>query len=675
MDEGHDPFAKLKEQVTCPVCLDVFTQPKLLACTHAFCMDCINHLPVDLVDGENKIQCPTCREPTTLPRRGSTASLRPAFLINTLIELHHTAVKLPVAVTDKPKDNKCLKHDRSLEMYCDDCKQIQCAKCFSTDHRDHNCDFISDIIDKHRQEINDQLLPVTKQLSLVLDALHDLDTQQEHIATHAESVKSQIDALIDQLVQAIHQSGAKLKQNVNTLVQHKLNNISQKKEEGEMLSKLLKSCEQYVQDKLRNGSQQEILLEKNEMMERLRAVSQQLTLQQLQLKEKANIVFQHSGDVLEICGKIGEVSIESVVTNITPSGTTDKATNAYSSQYKSRMKLARNAVAIVGRPTNVDINVPNVNRLRRNILSCHLVADVGGAFTQCEIKHVEKEKYRVSFTAAHQGLYHIKVQIKGAYIPCDPCTIHAVPIIAAECTFFPAAIAATGSGLFAVCGGTSIAVMDKRGHVIHSSSSKGGGENTGICITPDNYIVVASSEAPHITKYTMDCTLVSSANTSQGNGPLRFYLPQSIAVSTSGHLYVCDTANQYIQVLNPDLTFSHMFGERGSGPGQFKHPCGIVIDSQDAIYVCDDLNHKVQKLSNNGTYIREFKAQHPQSIAIHYDILYIITRDDIVVYTTDGEVINNRLTLPDGKLSNREVTVDQEHVYVFDRNSKKIIVL
>ena len=130
MAEGPHLLVKLKEQVTCPVCLDVFKQPKILACTHAFCMNCINHLPVDLVDGDYKIYCPTCREPTTLPHNGSAASLRPAFYINTLMELHHTAVKLPVAVTDKPKDNKCLKHDRPLEMYCDDCpmeKKLACT--------------------------------------------------------------------------------------------------------------------------------------------------------------------------------------------------------------------------------------------------------------------------------------------------------------------------------------------------------------------------------------------------------------------------------------------------------------------------------------------------------------------------------------------------------------------
>ena len=124
---------------------------------------------------------------------------------------------------------------------------------------------------------------------------------------------------------------------------------------------------------------------------------------------------------------------------------------------------------------------------------------------------MEKEKYRISFTATHHGLYHVKVQVKGKDIPCDPCTIQVVPTINA--VHHPTAIATTTSGLLVVAGDTSIAVMDKEGHIISSFNRRGGGFNTGICVTPDNYILVVSSKAPHITKYTMDCTLVSTAKT------------------------------------------------------------------------------------------------------------------------------------------------------------------
>ena len=319
--------------------------------------------------------------------------------------------------------------------------------------------------------------------------------------------------------------------------------------------------------------------------------------------------------------------------------------------------------------------MPNVSWLKRNSLACCLVADVGGVSMKCEIKHVKKEKYHVSFTATHEGLYHIKVKSKETNIPCNPCTIQVVPSIQVE--FSPLAIATTTNGLLVVAGDACIAVMDKEGHVVSKYDSQSGG-NKGICITPDNYILVVRNKPPHIIKYTMDCALANIANTGNGNGPLQFNCSHNIHVSvgTSGHVYVCDTDNHRIQVLNPDLTFSHMFGEEGSGPGQFTHPRGIAIDSQDMVYVCDYSTYRIQKLSSNGAYISGFKLpSRPRYIAIDYNTLYITVRNTVAAYSTDGAVINKGFLLPDEKWSYKGVAVDDEHVYVCDYDNKKIILV
>ena len=109
--------------------------------------------------------------------------------------------------------------------------------------------------------------------------------------------------------------------------------------------------------------------------------------------------------------------------------------------------------------------------------------------------------------------------------------------------------------------------------------------------------------------YTMDYNTCISVD----SGLLQLDLPQGIAVSTSGHVYVCDTSNHCIQVLNPDLALSHKFGE-GNGEGRFIAPHGIAIDSQDTIYPCDYGNDRIQKLSSNGS---EFEVPSlPRHIAI-----------------------------------------------------------
>ncbi len=68
---------------------------------------------------------------------------------------------------------------------------------------------------------------------------------------------------------------------------------------------------------------------------------------------------------------------------------------------------------------------------------------------------------------------------------------------------------------------------------------------------------------------------------SASNGPLQFSRPRSIAINnTTGQVYVADCGNHRVQVVNANLTFSHMFGSRGYGQAQFQYPIGVAIDSQ-----------------------------------------------------------------------------------------------
>ncbi|XP_078573683.1 uncharacterized protein LOC144860388 [Branchiostoma floridae x Branchiostoma japonicum] len=45
------------EELTCSICLELFTRPKVLPCIHTFCQDCLQHH----ADGKDAFQCPICR--------------------------------------------------------------------------------------------------------------------------------------------------------------------------------------------------------------------------------------------------------------------------------------------------------------------------------------------------------------------------------------------------------------------------------------------------------------------------------------------------------------------------------------------------------------------------------------------------------------------------------------
>uniref|UniRef100_A0A1X7TIU2 RING-type domain-containing protein n=1 Tax=Amphimedon queenslandica TaxID=400682 RepID=A0A1X7TIU2_AMPQE len=78
---------KLEEELTCPVCLDHYTNPKTLPCLHSFCQHCLEGLPLDKKNETYYLSCPTCRHCTELPEEG-VGAFPVAFHLNHLKDVH-----------------------------------------------------------------------------------------------------------------------------------------------------------------------------------------------------------------------------------------------------------------------------------------------------------------------------------------------------------------------------------------------------------------------------------------------------------------------------------------------------------------------------------------------------------------------------------------------------------
>jgi hypothetical protein len=84
-----------------------------------------------------------------------------------------------------------------------------------------------------------------------------------------------------------------------------------------------------------------------------------------------------------------------------------------------------------------------------------------------------------------------------------------------------------------------------------------------------------------------------------------FNLPTSVAVDSTGNVYVADTYNQLIRKVTPAgvvTTFAGGAGAVGSVDGtgsiaRFYAPTGVAVDSADNVYVADTYNNTIRKVT------------------------------------------------------------------------------
>ena len=76
-----------------------------------------------------------------------------------------------------------------------------------------------------------------------------------------------------------------------------------------------------------------------------------------------------------------------------------------------------------------------------------------------------------------------------------------------------------------------------------------------------------------------------------------------------GKIFVTDSLNFRVQVLEPDGRFIHSFGKAGDSPGYFSRPKGVATDSHGHIYVVDALMHAVQIFNAKGELLIAFGEQ------------------------------------------------------------------
>ena len=303
--------------------------------------------------------------------------------------------------------------------------------------------------------------------------------------------------------------------------------------------------------------------------------------------------------------------------------------------------------AFVNQETSIDLSFPSKGippiSLSLGQLSCQLT-DPLNEQVPCSITSTQPGVCTVMYTPTIRGPHQLRIKIKDTDIQGSPFRVSVLPEadrVVMQHTITkvkdPQRVAVSKSGEVVVCHelGRCISVFNKKEE--KKLSFRSVGECSYVAITTyENHILAISNR--QIVKYTMEGKHVISVECTNDI----FHKPSGIAVHPSRKVIVTGSC---IQVLNPDLSHSHLFDVCSHGAvashvacdndgvvyaagrdcirsfsidGQCISKClynvipgtfivGICIDSTNTLYALDGYTNRMSVISNSGKFIKFLK--------------------------------------------------------------------
>lgn len=656
----------LMSEVTCPLCLDVFAEPKRLPCEHVYCKQCLHGLALRSMNGS--ISCPECRRETEIPKNDVT-TLPTAYQVNRLIEMYKVSlISVETEAPMSPQPSTCDLHkSQFLTSFCKSCKRWVCPDCVSVECaiKHHEYGLVDKMVESCQTDMEknrEPILVLHQQVSATLDAMV---TTEGEVLSAKEARLQRVESTFDAFSQIIANERRFCKESIEAFFRDQVSLNSVKRRE---LSKLLAKMELLTKsiDKTSNESRPEFLAayaEKEETLQLAKMAGSNPQSVPTQIPDM--IVELHNPSELESVCKIENLFhyahikpqpelVDTLILNKTSHFT------LHFGPYQTRTEGVVKIEDITGK-----------------------VCYNGGSVQSLCTEKTAPDKYSLSFVPIERGAHKLCVKYKDTLICGTPSPIYV--------TVEPEKLKKLSSTKIKNIVGmkyferrlylsereNGIVVFDPLAKSLSGIELKGAGE---IAVEKD-YFYVTDVTKHRLVKAERDGTIVKSVG-DRGNAPGEFKHPKGICLGNNNELYVCDMGNHRIQVFDKDLKFLRVIGEHGSSNGCFIFPGNLNLDEAGSLYVADQDNHRIQVLTTDGRHVCNIgrpgkkaggELNHPVSVAVHKGMVYVADRitKGISVFKTTGEFVT---VFGKGALSHPEcIAVDENgYIYVTDDRCKVV---
>ncbi|XP_049601455.1 E3 ubiquitin-protein ligase TRIM39 isoform X1 [Syngnathus scovelli] len=194
----------LEEELSCPVCCEIFKEPVVLKCSHSFCRACLQQF---WNKKKARRECPICRRKCSLTE--PTVSLALKNVADTfLVEQRRRADSAGATGLNGHWDEeqqqqqvvRCDSHGEVLKLFCLDDLEVLCCVCHtSKKHHGHRVCPLEEGAHDCKEALKKDLIPLKKNLRRLYEAKQECDDTTVHIKNQTQATEQHIKEEFQQL--------------------------------------------------------------------------------------------------------------------------------------------------------------------------------------------------------------------------------------------------------------------------------------------------------------------------------------------------------------------------------------------------------------------------------------------------------------------------------------------
>lgn len=604
MASGRTGLEELEDEITCSLCLLIFTEPRKLPCDHVFCTGCLEKMVNYRKD--NTIECPKCRKVSQIPH-GQVSKFPVAFQFNRLIGLHATLIEklrhASVSSIPELSPNLCEEHTtQALEMFCETCDEQICRDCvLKGKHKDHKTNYIERVAARVRGELEGFSVPLKEMERKVSVALEMVRKKQAEIRSHGDLLQETIDIAYAEIITKLQQEKESLEREAASKIQEKLRNIGQQVENIQDSKSELQTAISLIETAKQTTPDLELIASQTEIKSKIKMVETNFTSLNLKPCEGADIGIETS--TAEAHANIWRENsyIFSLADphkcKVAGSPLNCLETNTRGIIYVKL--LDTRGYSCTGRQS---LNV-QLNRIIDNTVGNIQISDHGAGM------------YEIAIQVATRGRYKLSVEVNGAHIANSPYEILAskpptqihTPLKKIDNLKSPSGLSySMGKLIVSNHDHDQLTVINQQGEgeVIKLPAKF----PTGATYDKDGNLYVCTAGDSRLHKFDKSGQRVKSTTTGQ------FKFPNGLILSDESKLYVCDSQRDRIIIFDTDLNYCDSITTKTVKSKIECRPVDIDKDTNGNFYITEHGNQRILILNSLGEQIHTISTRRNSSL-------------------------------------------------------------